>query len=387
MILFHRNFIFASAIAFFFFTSLSFYLLLPKFIIHLGGSKGEIGLIMGTPGFISAILIPMSGIIVEKIGRKRIAIIGTAGLSIVALLYLLIKSFNLVSFIVLRLLQGTFFAFSFVSCSSFAGDFSPPGRKSEFLGYFGMAVLSPNMIGPWLGEKIIEYNFNLLFLSSFLSGCVAFLFSLFLTEDEGKEEIGKGKEIANLLTLLKYLLSLSFILGCVFSTTFFFLPVYSMEKGIGKIGSFYTIYTLTAITIRFLLGRVSEKIEFHRRTPILFLFISTAVFLIARMDSLSWILLSAVIYGFGEGLAYPSINGEVLNRIQPHFINTATGLYLGAFNIGTLVAPISFGYISELYSFRETFLITSFLPLLGIFLIGMDLSIKRRKFELKSQNW
>jgi MFS family permease len=352
---------------------MSFFLLLPKFIHKLGGSKGEIGIIMGAPGFISAILIPISGIIAEKLGRKKIAMMGTFGISAVSLLYLTVHSLNLKLFILLRILQGVFFSFSFVSCASFAGDFSPPNRKSEFLGYFGIAILSPNMIGPWLGEKIIEYGFQFMFIISSLSGIVAFLTSLFLVENKIQHEKFLVKNhLSKLLRTLKYLLFLSFILGCAFSTTFFFLPVYSMEKGIEKIGPFYTIYTLTAIIIRLLLGAFSERIKFHKKTSFLFLLISLSLFLIARMDSYFLILLSAVIYGFGEGLAYPSINGEILNRTPLYLINTATGFYIGAFNVGTLLAPIAFGYFSQLYSFKTTFFITSSLPILGIFILMLD---------------
>jgi len=367
----HKNFVLSFLTAFFFFTSMSFFLLLPKFIHKLGGSKGEIGLIMGAPGFISAILIPLSGIIAEKLGRKRIAMIGTFGISAVSLLYLTINSLNLKFFILLRILQGIFFSFSFVSCASFAGDFSPSGRKSEFLGYFGIAVLSPTMIGPWLGEKIIEYAFQFIFMISSLSGIIAFLTSLFLVEDEIQHEKIKT-QLSKFLNSLKYLLSLSFILGCAFSTTFFFLPVYSLEKGIEKIGFFYTLYTLTAITVRLIIGAFSERIRFHKKTSGLFLLISISLILIARMDSFSLIMLSAIIYGFGEGLAYPSINGEILNRTPQNLVNTATGFYIGAFNAGTLLAPIVFGYLSQFYSFKTTFLIISLLPILGVFILKLD---------------
>jgi MFS family permease len=369
----HKNFILSFITAFFFFNSMSFFLLLPKFIHKLGGSKGEIGLIMGAPGFMSAILIPFTGIIAEKLGRKRIALIGTSGISAVSLLYLFIKSMNLKLFLLLRLLQGIFFSFSFVSCASFAGDFSPSKRKSEFLGYFGIAVLSPNMIGPWLGEKIIEHNFKLMFLTSFASGTIAFLAAFFFTENKVQnEKFSIKNHLPKLSKNLRYLLSLSFILGCAFSTTFYFLPVYSMEKGIEKISPFYTIYTLTAISTRLTLGSLSEKIKFHKKVSVLFLFISLALFMIARMDSYSTILVSAIIYGFGEGLGYPSINGEILNRTSQNLINTATGFYIGAFNAGTLIAPVVFGHLSQFYSFRTTFFITSFLPILGVFIIVLD---------------
>ncbi len=369
----HRNFILASATAFFFFTSMSFFLLLPKFIHQLGGKKGEIGLIMGASGFASCILIPLTGIIAEKLGRKKIALTGILGASIVAFLYICVKSMDLPLLITLRIFQGTFFAFSFVSCASFAGDFSPPGRKSEFLGYFGIAILSPNMIGPYLGEKIIEMSFDFLFMASAFSGCIASIIALFFANDQIQpEKVEKKTNLIEFLKFLKYLLSLSFILGCLFSTTFFFLPIYSVEKGIEKVGIFYTAYTLTAIVIRFLLGSVSEKIEFHKRTPVLFFLISVAIMLIARMNSISSLILSAIIYGFGEGLAYPSINGEVLNRAPNYLINVATGFYIGAFNLGTLLAPITFGYFSQLYSFKTAFFGTSLFPLFGILLILLD---------------
>jgi len=373
MLKIHKNFILSFLTAFFFFTSLSFFLLLPKFIHKLGGSKGEIGLIMGAPGFMSAILIPLTGIIAEKLGRKRIAIIGTSGTSIVSLLYLAIHSLNVKLFLVLRLLQGVFFSFSFVTCASFAGNFSPPNRKSEFLGYFGIAVLSPTMIGPWLGEKIIEHSFKIMFITSSALGAIAVLIAFFLVENDVQNENFPAKDhFSKLLIDLKYPLALSFILGCVFSTTFYFLPIYSMEKGIKKIGSFYTIYTLTAISIRLALGALSQRINFHRKTAALFFLISVSLVLIARMDSYLTIWVSAIIYGIGEGLAYPSINGEILNRTPPHLINTATGFYIGAFNVGTLVAPIVFGHFSQFHTFKTAFLLTSLLPILGIFILTLD---------------
>lgn len=374
-----RNFFIASIVAFLFFTCLSFYVMLPKFIKFLGGGRRDIGIIMGAPGFVSALLLPLAGILVEKAGRKRFAVIGTGGLALTSLLYLLVDSFNLPLFIFLRLLQGFFLSFSFVASSAFAGDSAPPYRRSEFLGYFGIFILSPNMIGPWFGEMLIRYSFKSLFLFSSLFGFLAFILSLKYREENPENLPRPEKKEEMVGQPVKFLFLLSFILGCAFSTTFFFLPAFSLEKGIESIGSFYTLYTFTAITVRLFLGRWAESVKFHTRVPAFFILISISLFILAHL-SFHRALISAIIYGIGEGLAYPAISAEVLNRM-PGRINRATGGYLGAFNIGTLLAPITFGYIAEAYGYRMVFFILAFFPLIGLVILFMDKRAGTIKFN------
>lgn len=362
-----RNFVLACLTTLFFFLGNNLYFMLPKFIKELGGTETQVGLIAGAPGIVSVFMIPLTGILATRYGRKTFIVGGTGILIFVSLFYTSINSLNMSLFILLRIFHGLAFSFFFVANGSFAGDYSPGERRVEFLSYYGAFVIGPHLIAPWLGEWASStYGFWMMFVIASAFFTISLLFSIAFKEDEpSKFEDKRALSMIRGYKLSSHLI-LSFFLGCVFSVLFFFLPLYGKARGIKVVGPFYTLYGISIIIVRLTLGRFMDRIRAQRSIPCLFLLIGISVYVLSVGKTLSVFLFSAIIYGFGEGLTYPALNAGVIDRIPKELISKGMGLYMGAFNIGTLIAPPVFGKAVEAFGYYPAFLMLVAICILGI---------------------
>lgn len=75
-------------------------------------------------------------------------------------------------------------------------DVTPPHRRGEALGYFGVFMSLPMVIGPFLGLTIISrYSFTVLFIVCSIFSLLAFVCGLFVNiPHEKKASKKQGNE-------------------------------------------------------------------------------------------------------------------------------------------------------------------------------------------------
>ncbi len=126
---------------------------LPLFVVEeLGGTESQVGLIMGTFAAAALLSRPGSGWLVEALSRK-------AGLSLGALIYVLapllyIQAQSVSVMLGLRFFHGIGIAAYTTASSVLVADLSPPARRGEAMGYYGMALNLSMAIGPALGAAL-----------------------------------------------------------------------------------------------------------------------------------------------------------------------------------------------------------------------------------------
>ena len=151
-------------------SSFGSFFLFPLFITHHGGSKADIGIIMGTFALSSVLCRPWISEMVDVIGRKRSYTIGSLIMSLLPLTYLLfhggLSNFYL-SLIFIRFLHGVGLAICFTSVFTFIADIIPEERLNEGIGMFGITGLTGMAIGPVIAETLIQaFGFSTFFLTA-----------------------------------------------------------------------------------------------------------------------------------------------------------------------------------------------------------------------------
>jgi MFS family permease len=157
---------------------------LPIYILQdLGGTVKEAGLAL-TLFLLSSIAIrPFSGLIVERLGKKRS--LRGAGLLFVlfAFSYLLIDS--LWSLLIVRFLHGFWFSILTTVNVPVVNDFIPERRKGEGMGYFVMSTNLGMVFGPLIALTVIQFtSFNTLFALLSIVTCIGYVFCLTLNVKE-----------------------------------------------------------------------------------------------------------------------------------------------------------------------------------------------------------
>ena len=149
-----------------FFTVSSFgcFFLFPLFITSHGGSKADIGIVMGVTVLSSVLCRPWISEMIDRVGRKRCYGIGCITMSLLPLSYLMFRgelSGFYLPLLLVRFLHGVGLAICFTSGFTYIADIVPKERLNEGIGMYGVTALVGMAVGPVIAEIIIgEFGFN-----------------------------------------------------------------------------------------------------------------------------------------------------------------------------------------------------------------------------------
>jgi MFS family permease len=162
-----KNLLILFAAGLFFWSGLSSLLpTLPLYIEHIGATKQEIGIVMGSFAVGMLLCRPSMGILADIRGRKIVLLIGMSVAAIAPLGYLFVKS--IIPLLLIRAFHGISIAAFATAYIALVSDLAPEHRRGEIVGY--MSLVSPLGvgIGPAIGgflQASIGYT-PLFFLSA-----------------------------------------------------------------------------------------------------------------------------------------------------------------------------------------------------------------------------
>ena len=142
-----------------------FYLLavLPDYVDAIGGSKWQIGVIVGGFNVVPLVLRPFAGRWSDRGHRKRVLRLGLA--TMVASMLLMTLSHDIASLFLLRLVQGVGMATCPTASASMIAELSPLPRRGEGVGMFGMATGVAQMFPPAIGVAVAAaWGFDAVFI-------------------------------------------------------------------------------------------------------------------------------------------------------------------------------------------------------------------------------
>ena len=350
-VLFTRNYVLLCVGAFLFSGSMFvLFAVLPLFVVQeLHGAESQVGLIMGAFALAAVLTRPLSGQLVSIWSRKSGLSLGTFIYFLAPALYTLVGSVPVM--LGLRFFHGIGIAIYTTASSVFVADLSPPARRGEAMGYYGMALNLSMTIGPALGAYLVgRIGFiNLFWLSAGLA-LVSFLLTLLLPLFS-RSALFPG--------LIAVCMTMTF--GVVVS----FLPLFVQAHQLGNPGLFFTVYSIAVVVSRPFAGRLSDR--FGRPAVIIpgMLLLAVAMTILAFSTSQFGMLSAAVLQGVGFGGVQPSLMAQVVDRSTDHDRGPALATLMGAFDVGVGLSSIGLGLVLEATSFSVTFLCAAGIGLCG----------------------
>lgn len=360
-----KPFVLAALANFLFFSNLNAYTLLPLYIQELGGREGQIGSIMAMYP-VAAILCQLgAGPLIDRFGRKPFILLGAALVTLVSIAFAVVEHLGW-HFYALRFLQGAAFAGFMTSNLTLLADLAPASRRAEAVGIFGVSGLVTIALAPALGEAVLRtYGFNVFFLGTVLLavGTLAVCLASQVPAPvsiEATRPLGLGfwQNFAPVITA-------AFQFGLANSVVFVFLPPFARSAGLSRIAPFYITYTLMAVAVRFLGGRLADRLE--RRQVILpaLVGLSGGVILFSGLHSTWLLVLIAAINGTAHGFIYPAASAMAFDRAP----SGARGRALAVFNTATLAGgtagAFGFGWFAELVGYRPGFVVLGLVLMMG----------------------
>lgn len=363
-----RPFVTVAIANFLFFLNFAFFFLLPLWVLEHGGGEQTAGRVMGAAGIAGLCVLPVVGWLLDRFGRRRFMISGALVTSLCSLAFLGIEDIGAALY-VLRIIQGIAFTCAFTGAQTLAVLFAPPERRGAAIGWFGISTILTHAISPAIGEEIVRrWGFDAMFAVGALLGIAGFALSctlpkpppLLASQSRGEPDPGVARRavFTAALAMVCY--------GFGFGAAQTFVPVMMERFDIGRVGAFFTAWSIAAVATRILLGGASDR--FGRRAVIVpaMVAMSTAVALLAVVRDLRGVIGAGVVFGLAQGLLYPTMNALVADWSSPRNIGRTQSLFSGSYSLGISSCAFFFGTLAERHGFQTMFLVTLSITLVGL---------------------
>lgn len=361
----NRHFLVALFGYFFLFMSITLFFLFPLFLKQFNPSQSRIGLIMGIHSLTAIFIRPFIGRLVDLKGRRRISLFGIAFLILLLPCFHLIKDAGYLP-LMLRALMGIGWGVSMTATMTICSDLAPVERLAHSMGIIGLAGILSSALGPLLAEELIRlFGFGALFNTSLALLVASFLCILSTREvarQNNSKQFHKPKSLRNVSLLVIVLISfLPIVHGASRGAVVYFIALFGKSIPFERVGPFFVAFSVAAILTRLGIGDISDR---YGRKKVIFpavCIISFNLFLISQMKYLWMLVLTGFIGGFGQGLIFPALSAYIIDILGKENKGLAISLYLAFFDIGMGLGSTFFGWVSDLYGYRNMYLFAGIL--------------------------
>lgn len=217
-----------------------------------------------------------SGVLVDRIGRKPIILIGSAIIIFSYVLFATAQDLN--QLFVSSAVAAIGFVISTMGTRVYAADITPIGKEGSYMGIYTGMMMAGNIVGPTIGTSIAQfYGVRAPFIASTIISVIAIILSFLKVKEIGRDESDVGTRRSTLqgyVSILKnkiilILIVTSLLVGLAeMEFQNIVLPIYGVEvihMSMVEVGIVTSIGSLTNIAARFLIvalleGRLSRRI-------------------------------------------------------------------------------------------------------------------------------
>lgn len=353
--------------------------LVAKYADTLGATAALVGFVVGIFAFSSLIFKVVAAPAIDTFNKKYILM---GAVLIMAVSYGGYSfSYNIYMLMFFRMLQGVGQAFTITCCLALASEALPASRLGTGLAYFSLAQAVCQAIGPTVG-LYLSNTFG--FRTAFIVGAVIMLAAAFAAA-RIKIPFKKVKKFR--ITLESVIAKeavvpavIMFFLMLTYSNINSFLVIYAGEKGCGaNIGFFFTVYALTLLFTRPVVGRLADKFGLSKMFLPAMCCFALAFFLISCAGTLPALLFAAFVSAFGYGACYPLVQTLCMKCVPGEKRGAASSTnYIGS-DFGQMLGPSMAGMIADHLGYTVMWRIM----ILPIFMAMAMVVIFRKKIDAR----
>lgn len=351
---------------FLFFMTFATFFLLPVRIRQLGGSDGQVGLVMGMNGVAGLAGVFLVGALIDRVGCRVFLRAGMVGMAVLALAFSRVEAVGPLMML-LRALQGLAFAAGFNASSTLAAAFAPPERRANALGLFGVSTLATHALAPTIGERIYgAYGFPALFALASLFALAGLGIAWSLPEPRSAHAGDRAAPRSRLSPPLRSALLVTGLCGLAFGAVMTFVPTFALDERLGPVATFFLSYTSAAILVRVGAGRIADDVGVGRMIPPAIALLSAAIASLCLVHSRLALGLSGVAFGLAQGVVYPTLNAYSVGLAPQGELGRVQAFFNGAFNVGVTSGSLALGAVAHAFGHRATFAAASTTALLAL---------------------
>jgi MFS family permease len=364
--LFTRPFLLLLAMQGAFGFALSIFLLLPKFLAaECLASPSQIGVVMASFGVASLASIPLVARAMVAFDHRRSLVISNLVLALGAFGFLLVSGAGPLA-AALRGLHGLAWSLGFAGGMALVAELAPITRLGQAIGIFGAASLGMTAIGPAVAEPLAAaVGYRAVFLLGGLAALAATALARRLPRlpplGEGKtagvgtrdqpegRALGYPRHQAGAIFLV--LATGALAMGVMFT----FLAPFALARGITAVRGFFIAYTLSALTVRIVVGPLADRIG-HGRIAVASAPVYGLVVVAAGVFGPAHLTALGIGFGCAHGAIFPALMTLLLGGADRHQRARLVGRANGSMNLG-LAAVFLVGLGAERVGYPPMFIL------------------------------
>jgi MFS family permease len=341
-----------------FFAGFQLFPVMPFRLLDLGASRAGAGVFLTVYTWASALSAPFTGALADRFGRRRMLLFAAVAFAGFGALYGQVQAIPLL--LAIAALHGVFWSGMLAASGALAIDAIPLSRRTEGLGYAGLAPTAAVAVAPAVGLAVYRVGWETLTGELVVLSLVLVLLARRVRETAGARPVPAQREVrdtartdgdadpvpspraARLLRRLGEAVSWRVVV--VASTIYLialgyggvqsYAALLALDRGIRPASLFFTAFALTVVLSRVLVGPIAD-----RRGPLALLVpallltpVGYAMLATARTATAT--LAAALVFGAGFGTAYPAFMTFVLARTDAARRGATFGSVLLALDTG-----------------------------------------------------
>lgn len=345
---------------------------LPIYMKNLDFSDDIIGWMVGLFTVSSLIMRAVSGLWMDKAGRRAVFLIGLISFAATTLLYPVTSVLWLL--LTIRLINGFAWGGLSTASSTIATDLIAKERFGEGMGYFSLSVALALAIAPQIALKLQDIGgFALVAEATAGMMLIVLIIFFFLKLPHIEKNVSGSKWPYERSAIVPAILMafVTFSYGAVAS----FVSIYGASQGVENIGYFFTVYAVVLLVSRPIFGKMVDKYSIALVCVPGFLLLALGLASLCWAHSLASFLVSAVLFSLGFSAGQSSLQTMAVRHAPPTRIGAANGTFFTGFDAGIGIGAVVSGAIANQVGYAYMYLIMAVAPIIG----GIIMYIYTRK--------
>lgn len=336
------------------FTHNAFTTMFPIYVLDIGGSNKDTGLMMAALTVAGMVTRLFAGRLIDSWGRKKTFVLGSILFTLNTLGYCFVT--NMTGIYILRFMNGVTQGIYFSPPATIIADNTPEDKLVDAMSYFGIASSIAIAIAPTAGSVIYASIGPVAFFAvSTVFAALSALCCLFIKETYHPEKKVPAQQLSikklasdtfEFTALLPAAISFFIMFGSS-SVSNFLLPC-GVERNISSISLYFTVNSVTVIILRLFMGRIAEKFSGRTLISVGLVLISAGIVIIAVANSLVLVLAASVLIAIGTTFATQLLQIQILSGAANSRRGAANATLAFFQDIGTGMGAAVWGGITDI---------------------------------------
>lgn len=341
---------------------------MPVYVLRLGGSEIDVGIVGGAVAFTALLFRPLVGWLTDAWRRRPLVLIGTSCYGLASVVYMLTGSIPPLVFG--RCVHGFGLSCYTTASNAYIADIAPPTRRAEAMGLFAATQDIGLITGPAIGFFLVGLiGFQHLFYLSAGLAFSAFVVSMFARERRKPWAIERRPWSFRTGIVAVEALPVAWMALCMgmgFGSVNTFISIFAQLRGVENPGFYFTAQAVALLVSRTFAGRLADR--YGRALTIIpgISLMAVALALLPSAYNFLHFVISASLFGLGFGSAQPATMALLIDRVRPQQRGLAASTYFTGFDAGISTGSIVLGMVGQHWGFGLVWPIAAACTLLGL---------------------